>query len=138
MVATRRHVVLTAALVAAASALAPARPALADARDISVGGVYICTITHDVPGYTSYERAKQANQRITTVLSSPQFYNGGKVVVNQFGAAATVSVGNILIFTVVPADVEPTNETTFDLAKTWAQRLAHGLGVAMPGAEFHF
>src|SRR5579883_972494 len=29
-------------------------PALADPRDISVGGVYICTITHDASGYSSY------------------------------------------------------------------------------------
>ncbi len=138
MLMTRKHVVRMAALLAAAVMLGPARPAFADARDISVGGVYICTITHDASGYTSYQRAAQFNKRITDVLSTPAFQRGGTVVVSQMGGSATVSVGNILVFTVTPADVEPTNETTVDLAKTWAQRLAQGLGVAMPGSTFHF
>lgn len=138
MLVTRKHVVWTAVLLAAAVMLGPARPAFADARDISVGGVYICTITHDASGYTSYQRAAVYNKRITQVLSTPAFQRGGTVVVSQMGASATVTVGDILVFTVTPADVEPTNETTVDLAKTWAQRLAQGLGVAMPGSQFHF
>jgi len=138
MLATRRNAGWTAALLALAVLLGPARTALADARDISVGGVYICTLTHDASGFSSYDRAEQANKRITQVLSNPAFQHGATVYVRQLGAAATVSVGSLLVFTVTPEDVQPTNETPLALAKTWAQRLAQGLGVAMPGTTFHF
>jgi len=138
MLATRKHTLQTAVLLAAAMMLGLVPAAFADARDLSVGGVYICTITHDASGYSSYDRAREANKRITQVLSTPEFQHGATVVVRQMGAAATISVGSLLVFTVTPEDVQPTNETTLALAKTWAQRLAQGLGVAMPGSTFHF
>lgn len=138
MVTTPRHLTRIAALCAAVALIGAARPALADERDVSVGGVYICTITHDASGYNSYQRAVEASQRITNVLSNPAFRQGGTVAVNPAGTAATVTVGGMLVFTVTPADVSPTNETPFELAKTWGRRLAQGLAVAMPGSEFHF
>jgi hypothetical protein len=138
MFANRRQAVRLGALLAVAAIVGTMRPAFADARDVSIGGVYICTITHDANGHTSYERAVLANQQITNVLSTPAFWRGGTVIVRQVGPAATVSVGNILVFTITPADVSPTNETPLALAKTWAQRLAQGLSIAMPGSEFHF
>ncbi|HXX37734.1 MAG TPA: hypothetical protein VEP50_06205 [bacterium] len=124
-------------LLAIAAMLCAAMPALADARDISVGGVFICRITHDAAGYTSYARATQVNQRITEVLSNPQFRQGGNVVVRAMGAAATISVGNALIFTVMPEDTDGTM-STLDLAKYWAKLLAQGLSKALPGSGFYF
>ena len=117
--------------------LAAALPALADPRDISVGGVFICRITHDAAGYTSYARATQVNRRITEVLSNPQFRQGGNVVVRAMGAAATISVGDFLVFTVEPEDANGTM-STIDLAKYWARLLAQGLSKALPGPGFYF
>lgn len=112
-------------------------PAFADARDISVGGIFICQITHDAAGYSSYARAVQVNQRITEILSSPRFRQGGSVVVRQVGPAATISVGDMLVFTVMPEDTDNI-ESTADLAKTWAKLLAQGLSQALPGPGFYF
>ena len=62
MDAARRLVIaLLAALIAGGLPL----PALADVRDISVGGVWICRITQDASGYTSYDRAAEVRKRIT-------------------------------------------------------------------------
>ncbi len=132
-----RRVVWFPAVVAVAVALGAALPALADARDISVGGVFICRITHDAAGYSSYARAVQVNQRITDVLSSPRFRQGGNVVVRQMGPAATISVGDVLVFTVMPEDTDGATSTV-DLAKSWAKLLAQGLSQALPGSGFYF
>lgn len=112
-------------------------PALADPRDISVGGVYICTITHDASGYSSFERAVEVNRRITQVLSTPELRYGATVSVQKAGQTATVSVGGILVFTVTPADAAGTSVTPLELARQWAQKLAEGLGRALPDARFH-
>jgi hypothetical protein len=132
-----RRVVWLPAVLAVAVVLGAALPALADARDISVGGVFICRITHDAAGYSSYARAVQVNQRITDVLSSPRFRQGGNVVVRQMGPAATISVGDVLVFTVMPEDTDGTTSTV-DLAKSWAKLLAQGLSQALPGSGFYF
>ncbi|HYM69851.1 MAG TPA: hypothetical protein VEZ44_09670 [bacterium] len=138
MQSIRRSAGVPAVLLAVAVMLGAALPALADARDISVGGVFICRITHDAPGYTSYERATQVNQRITEVLSAPKFRQGGNVVVRQAGTAATISVGDVLVFTIMPVDAQDTGMGTVDLAKYWAKLLAKGLGQALPGSGFYF
>jgi len=117
--------------------LAAVLPAVADQRDISVGGVYICTISHDAAGFTSFQRAVQVNQRITQVLSTPELRKGGTITVRQFGAAATISVGTILVFTVMPDDTEG-QMSTVALAKSWAQLLGKGLQTALPGSGFYF
>lgn len=136
----RRHAPRTtvrAMLLAGALVLGLVLPALADARDISVGGVWVCTITHDSAGYSSYERAVQVNQRITQVLSTPRFRRGAVVAVKQVGDAATVMVGDVLVFTVTPDDTAGTSVTPVTLARQWAQRLAQGLSQALPDSNFH-
>ncbi len=132
-----RRVAWLPAVLVVTVALGAALPALADARDISVGGIFICRITHDAAGYSSYARAVQVNQRITEVLSSPRFRQGGSVVVRQMGHAATISVGTVLVFTVEPEDTDGTTSTV-DLAKSWAKLLAQGLSQALPGSGFYF
>jgi hypothetical protein len=119
------------------AALGTALPAYADPRDVSVGGVFIARINHDAAGYSAYARAVEFTQEITEALSDPRLRQGGTVVVRQVGSAATISVGDILVFTVMPEDTEGV-ESTVDLANTWAQRLALGLSRAMPGSGFYF
>jgi len=123
---------LTGALV-----LGLALPALADARDISVGGVFITRITEDAAGYTSYERAVQVNGRITEILSTPTFRRGASVAVRQGGSSALITVGDLLVFTVTPQDAAGTSVTTLQLARQWAQLLAQGLSKALPDSSFH-
>jgi len=137
MQAPRRILGSSAIVLVVTLVLAAALPGFADQRDISVGGVYICTISHDAAGYTSFQRAVQVNQRITQVLSTPGLRKGGTITVQPAGAAATVSVSNILVFTVMPEDTEG-QLSTVALAKSWAQLLAKGLQVALPGSGFYF
>jgi len=117
-------------------------PALADVRDISVGGVWICRITHDASGYTSYNRAAEVRKRITEVLSNPDYRKGGAVVdVRQVGTTVTISVGPTLVFTVVPEDTmgEPVapHMTSLEVARQWAARLSTGLSRALPDPNLH-
>ena len=118
-------------------ALALARPAAADIGDIAVGGVWICRITHAASGYTPDQRAVEVNKRITEVLSSPQFRMGAVVSVHPAGGSTLVLVGDKLVFTVAPEDVMGTPNTTVQLARDWAKRLAEGLSKALPDANFH-
>lgn len=119
---------LTAGILAAL-----ALPVLADERDISVGGVWICRITHDASGYTSYERAIEVNRRITQVLSAPELRTGTQVTVRPMGSGAVIMVGDLLVFTVAPEDAIDTPVKPFELARQWAQRLAEGLTKGLPG-----
>jgi hypothetical protein len=138
MDAARRVMIpLLAALIAEGLSL----PALADVRDISVGGVWICRITQDASGYTSYDRAAEVRRRITEVLSNPDYRKGGAVVeVRQLGATVTISVGLTLVFTVVPEDTmgeTVVHVTQLELARQWAQRLSAGLSRAFPDPNLH-
>ena len=139
MDAARRFVIsLLAALIAGGLSL----PAHADVRDISVGGVWICRITQDASGFTSYDRAAEVRKRITEVLSNPDYRKGGAVVeVRQLGATVTISVGLTLVFTVVPEDTVgetvARHVTQLELARQWAQRLSEGLSRAFPDPNLH-
>lgn len=136
---TARTIVAGAAAVAAAVVILAglAGPAFADARDISVGGVYITTITHDSAGYTSYQRAEAVNRRITNVLSTPAFRSGATLTVQPQGPNAIINVGSMLVFTVTQEDVAGTNMTAVAVARQWAVKLAEGLSKAMPTGQFH-
>jgi hypothetical protein len=123
-------------LFAAAAAAGLVGPAFADARDISVGGVYITTITQDSAGYTAEQRATEVTRRITRILGTPELRQGAVVAVKQDGANALVTVGNMLVFTVTPADAKGSG-TTLYVAKQWARLLAEGLTKALPGSNFH-
>lgn len=132
-----RTTALWAALLSAVIVGGLARPALADPRDISVGGVYITRITHDASGYTSYERATQVNKRITQVLGTPEFRHGAVLAVKEMGRSAIITVGDQLVFTVTPEDAAGTSMTPLVLARQWAQLLAQGLSKALPASDFH-
>jgi hypothetical protein len=139
MDAARRFMI---ALLTSLIAVGLSLPALADVRDISVGGVWVCRITQDASGFTSYERAAEVRKRITEVLSNPDYRKGGAVVeVRQLGTTVTISVGPTLVFTVVPEDTmgEPVapHVTQLDLARRWAQRLSAGLSRAFPDPNLH-
>src|SRR5215470_5453390 len=114
---------LVTALIAVASGT---NTVFADARDISVGGVYITTIKQPSQGYSPEQRATEITKRITEILSAPEFRQGAVVAVNQNGPDALVSVGKILVFTVTPADATGSG-TTLYVAKRWAALLSEGL-----------
>jgi hypothetical protein len=132
-----RQLAVPAALIAALAATFATRPAFADARDISVGGVYICKITQASRGYTAEQRATEINKRITQILSAPELRQGAVVSVRQNGPDALVTVGNLLVFTVTPADAAGSG-TTLYVAKRWGALLSEGLSKALPGSTFHF
>ena len=132
-----RTFVLVGLLVGIAFVSGVAGPAFADPRDISVGGVWITRITHDSAGYSAEQRATEITRRITEVLSAPQFRVGAVVAVHQSGADALVTVGNMLVFDVTPADAVGSGTTGY-VAKQWAALLAQGLSKALPGSNFHF
>lgn len=132
-----RQLAVPAVLIAALAATFAASPAVADPRDISVGGVYICRITQPSQGYTAEQRATEVNKRITQILSAPQLRQGAVVSVTKNGADALVTVGNILVFTVTPADAAGSG-TTLYVAKRWGALLSEGLSKALPGSTFHF
>jgi hypothetical protein len=124
-------------LVAVAVLNAAVGPVLADARDISVGGVWITKITQSNAGYSPEERAIEITRRITQVLSIPEFRQGAVITVHQSGANALVKVGDVLVFTVTPADAVGSG-TPLAVAKQWAVALGKGLSNALPGSNFFF
>ena len=132
----RRHAFVPLVLLAA---LIPAlaRPALADPREIAVGGIWITLIDHGAAGYTSFQRAIEVRRRITEVLSTPKFREGTIVSVQPLGKAAVVMVGGLLVFTVTPQDAVGTSMAPLDVARQWARLLAEGLSRALPDSNFH-
>lgn len=132
-----RKPTVPAVLIAALAATFATNAAFADARDISVGGVYITTIKQPSQGYTAEQRATEINKRITQILSTPELRQGAVVSVTQSGQDALVTVGNILVFTITPADAAGSG-TTLYVAKRWAALLSEGLSKALPGSTFHF
>jgi hypothetical protein len=62
---------------------------------------------------------------------------GAVVSVHPAGGSTLVLVGDKLVFTVAPEDVMGTPNTTVQLARDWAKRLAEGLSKALPDANFH-
>jgi hypothetical protein len=132
----RRTFVVLGLLIGAIVGAGAVRPAFADPRDISVGGVWITRITHASAGYTAEERATEITRRITRILGTPEFRQGAVVTVRQAGADALVTVGDILVFDVTPADAAGSGTTVY-VAKQWAALLAQGLTKALPGSNFH-
>lgn len=133
----QRTSIIVALLIGAVAIAGAAKPAFADPRDISVGGVWITRITHDWAGVSAVDRATEVTRRITQVLSVPQFRQGAVVAVRQDGTNALITVGNILVFMVTPADAAGTG-TPMHLAKYLATLLGEGLTRALPGSAFYF
>jgi hypothetical protein len=134
----RRTFAVVGLLVGVALVAWVARPAFADPRDISVGGVWITRITHDWAGVSAVDRATEVTRRITQVLSTPEFRQGAVVGVRQDGANALITVGNLLVFTVTPGDAAGTSGSPMHVAKYWAALLGQGLTKALPGSTFYF
>jgi len=132
----RRHAAVPLLLLGTVI-LGLALPARADPREISVGGVWITLLDHDVAGYTSFQRAIEVRRRITEVLSIPGFRQGAVIAVKQVGLEAVVTVGDVLVFTVTPDDAAGTWMTPLEVARQWARLLALGLTRAFPDADFH-
>ena len=76
-----RAFIIAVLIVAMAVAAAAVRPAFADPRDVSVGGVWITRITHDSAGVSAADRATEVTRRITQVLSTPKLRQGTVVAV---------------------------------------------------------
>jgi len=132
-----RTIAIAAVLVGVAVVAGIAKPAFADPRDVSVGGVWITRITHDWAGVSAADRATEITRRITQVLSVPQLRQGTVVAVRQDGANALITVGDILVFMVTPADAEGEG-SPMHVAKYWAALLGQGLTRALPGSAFYF
>ncbi|MHB8730310.1 MAG: hypothetical protein ACYDAB_00760 [bacterium] len=132
-----RTIAIAAVLVGVAVVAGIAKPAFADPRDVSVGGVWITRITHDWAGVSAADRATEITRRITQVLSVPQLRQGAVVAVRQDGANALITVGDILVFMVTPADAEGEG-SPMHVAKYWAALLGQGLTRALPGSAFYF
>jgi hypothetical protein len=133
----RRTIIFATLLIGAAVIAGIAKPAFADQGDISVGGVWITRITHDWAGVSAADRATEVTRRITQVLSTPQLRQGAVVAVRQDGPTALITVGNILVFTVTPADAQGAG-SPMHVAKQWASLLGQGLTKALPGSAFYF
>jgi len=132
-------VVVLAVLVAAGIS----GTAFAAMNDITVGDVFVCTINHGAGGYTVDQRIVQIRQRITNVLSVERFRSNPNLIVQVVaaGSSALISVGDpagqILVLTVTPADAMGTGVGAFTLASQWGQKLAQGLGNAMPSSHWN-
>ena len=130
---SKRRIAILVGVLAGGVLLRFAFPAAADVRDISAGGVWICRITHDASGYTSFQRAVEVRRRITAFLSTRRSQQTVAVTVRPLGADAVISADNLLVFTVTPNDTVGTATTsTVELANQWARRLAEGLNRAEP------
>ena len=117
--------------------------AAAAANDITVGGVFVCTLTQGEGGLTADQRAVDVRQRITNVLSVQGFRSHPNlyVEVRASGSNALISVGDktqrVQVLTVTPADAKGTGVSAYTLASQWGQKLAKGLGTAMPSSQWN-
>jgi len=137
MRANRRATAVAVSLLTLSFLAGLSLAALADERDISVGGVWVCRISHDASGYTAARRATEVRKRITNVLSAPGLLRGAVVTIRPAGQDAVVAVGGMLVFTVTPTDAMGTSVTPLELARQWGARLASGLSKALPDVNFH-
>jgi len=130
---------LVISIIAVASlVLSVAYPALADIGDISVGGIWVCRITHGAGGLSLEQRVVKIDRQITEMLSLPGIDRRSiPVSIRPLGRSAAIVVADITIITVTSEDAAGTNVTTMELARQWARRLVAGLQRALPSTTFH-
>lgn len=117
----------TAVLVAVVALALPMRAA-ADARDVSLGGVWIGHIEQDSPGMSAADRATAVTRRLTEVVSDPSLRAGTvTVTVRLTGNDAVISVASHLIITITQADAAGVSVPPVVMAEQWGARLAQGL-----------
>ena len=120
----RTVTIVIAALLVGFQGLLPA-PAVAEIGDISVGGVWVCRLTHGAAGLTAEQRVAQINQRITDVLSLPELTRRQIAVeVRPVGDGAAIIAADITIMTTTPPDAAGTGVPVQEIANQWATRLA--------------
>ncbi len=125
-------------IVAASLVLSVAYPALADIGDISVGGIWVCRITHGAGGLSLEQRVVKIERQITKVLSLPGIDRRSiPVSVRPLGQSAEIVVADITVITVTSEDAAGTHVTTMELARQWTRRLVAGLQRALPSTTFH-
>ncbi|MGH2403006.1 MAG: hypothetical protein ACRDGN_00955, partial [bacterium] len=86
-------------------------------------------------GMSLTERVADVERRITNVLSSTRYRQGGvTLTVRPVGLGAAILVEDAVILTVTPEDAADTGVkvTALELARQWAQRLAGGINKAVP------
>jgi hypothetical protein len=102
-----------------------------DPLSISVGGVWICKITQSVAGFTPQQRVTEANKRITEAVSRIRPTDRVTVRVQLLGSTAKVTINDMLIFTLVPADVPTPGVALADYALQVSVRLQKGILIAL-------
>lgn len=124
----RRVAGLATAVLVAASALALPMRAVADARDVSLGGVWIGHIDQDSQGISAADRATAVTRRLTELVSDPTLRGGAvTVTVRPAGNDAVISVASHLIITITQADAAAVSVPPVVMAEQWGARLAQGL-----------
>ncbi|HYM68922.1 MAG TPA: hypothetical protein VEZ44_04945 [bacterium] len=119
-------------MLVAVVALALPMRATADARDVSLGGVWIGHIEQDSPGMSAADRATAVTRRLTEVVSDPSLRAGTvTVTVRLAGSDAVISVASHLILTITQADAAAVSVPPVAMAEQWGARLAQGLIRAM-------
>ncbi len=138
----RAHLIaLIVVLVVGSLALGVVQPAFADLGDIAVGGDWVFRLTRGIAGLSLAERVAGVEQRITNVLSNPQYRQTGvTLVVRPSGLGAAILVDGAVLLTITPEDVADTGVkvTAMELARQWAQRLARGINKAFPARVVAF
>ena len=119
-------------------------PAFAAMDDITVGGVFVCTISpRRRRAHGRSKRIVLIRQRITNVPSVERFRSNPNLFVHVTAAnsSAIISVGDpagqIVVLQVTPVDAMGTGVSAFTLASQWGQKLAQGLGNAMPSSHWN-
>jgi len=125
------HVRVISPLLAVLIGIVVPVSAAPDPLSISVGGIWICKITQSVAGFTPQQRVTEANKRITEVVSRIRPADRVTVKVQLYGSTATVTVNDMLVFTLVPADVPTPGVALADYALQVSVRLQKGILTAL-------
>ena len=124
---SRMRLPIVSLLLAVVIGIAVPTLAAPDPLSVSVGGVWVCKITQPVAGFTPEQRVTEANKRITEVVSRIRPGDRVTVKVVLFGSATKVTVNEMLVFTLVPADVPTPGVALTDYALQVSVRLQKGI-----------
>jgi hypothetical protein len=129
--------IVFAAVVLSAMIVAIPRPALADPYDIIVGGVWAFKITQPDGAIMPEQRVVEVHRALTEVLSKYRAGSSIPVTLTVVAKGVAISVGEIHVVTVTPADAQGTGVTPLELARQWSARLSVGVARALPDANVH-
>ena len=123
---SRMRLSIVSLLLAVVIGIAVPTLAASDPLSVSVGGVWVCKITQPVAGFTPEQRVTEANKRITEVISRVRPADRITVKVVLFGSATKITINEMLVFTLVPADVPTPGVALTDYALQVSVRLQKG------------